>query len=453
MRVIASQIIERAGIASRDNAAIGLSMLDAPSWGVMTGAALMGVAGLRVAWEAGETARRRRVGDQRTAERSRVFAADLEAALRYARASQPALKAWTGTRTFRVAAVVDEALDCKSYYLVPEDGRALARFEPGQYLTFHLPVSGGGPIGKSAASAIDRQSVVRCYSLSERPREDLYRVTVKRTPRGVASNYFHRQVGPATRLEVEAPQGAFFLEPTDDMPTVLCGAGVGVTPLVSMASHLVHRGDRRPLYFFAGFRNSGDHLFRTRMRELASDAANLRLDVCYSQPQASDRWASPGNDNHGDYHHVGRVAVQRLRQVLPSNNYRFYLCGPSAMMESLAPELLSWGVPAEHIRYEAFGPATVRGLSGAGGSAPCQVQFARSGKSLAWSGSETSLLDFAQQGGVMLPAGCRAGSCGQCRVVLSAGKVRHSKPPGVALAGGECLACIARPDGDVIVEA
>lgn len=423
-------------------------MLDAPSIGMISGAALVGVAGLRVAWECGGMAVRQRAAEVRTRRRRREFGDQLDAAIQWARASQPALRAWTGMRPFRVAAVVDETHDCRSYYLVPEDGRPLPRFEPGQYLTFHLP-------------STDRtKSVVRCYSLSERPREDFYRVTVKRissvsgTPNGFAgrgSGFFHREVRPGSILNIEAPQGAFFLDPTDDRPIVLCGAGVGITPLVSMASELVYQRDRRRVYLFAGFRSGHEHIFRAWMAQLRTESKRLRVDVSYSRPTSSDRLAPPGAE--GDYQHQGRVCIERIREVLPSSNFRFYVCGPAGMMESLVPALIEWGVPAEHVRFEAFGPATVRGLGGAIDTAACEVQFARSGKIAPWTGEQGSLLELAEQTGIPLDSGCRAGSCGQCRVMLAAGKVVHAKTPGAALIDGECLACIARPQGDVVVEA
>jgi len=86
-------------------------------------------------------------------------------------------------------------------------------------------------------------------------------------------------------------------------------------------------------------------------------------------------------------------------------------------------------------------------------AAPCEIQFARSGRLLRWTGAESSLLELAEQGGVRLDAGCRAGSCGQCRMMISAGRAVHAKLPGVQLVDGECLACIARPEGNLVVEA
>lgn len=418
-------------------------MLDPASLGVLSGATLMGAAGLRAA--AGmQRIRRRGLDDIDRAERRRgEFSAQLQAALQWARASQPALRAWTGTRAFRVSAVVDEAEHCRSYYLLPEDGRPLPRFEPGQYLTFHLPTRDPS------------RQLVRCYSLSERPREDFYRVTVKRAfphgeiasmPPGRGSSYFHREVQPGSRLDVEAPQGAFFLDPTDASPIVLVGGGIGVTPIMSMAAALVHGRAARPVYLFAGFRSSREHPFRPRLAEFKSDVPNLRVDISYSRPLATDR-------QDRDYDHLGHVDVARLRRVLPSSNYRFYVCGPAAMMETLVPALVTWGVPTEHIRYEAFGPATVKGLTASDVTAPCDVQFARSGRQVRWTGAESSLLELAERNGMRLESGCRAGSCGQCRVMIAAGSVTHAKLPGVRLIDGECLACIARPRGNVVVDA
>ena len=435
-------------------------MLEPASLGLISGAALLGTAGFRAVRGVRGLLRREQEQVERTERERAAFANQLDAALHWARASQPRLKAWLGVRTFLVSAVVDEAADCRSYYLVPEDGRPLPRFEPGQYLTFHLPTA-------------DRmRPLVRCYSLSDRPRDDYYRVTVKRVVRSEeknqsssiqhlassnqyqsdvhetlsGSNYFHRDVQVGSSLAVEAPQGAFFLDPTDELPVVLIAGGIGVTPILSMAAALVHRRDRRAIYAFTGFRNSGEHPFKTRFEELAAATSNLTLDVTYSQPRESDR-------PEADYSHWGHVNVDRLRQVLPSNNFRYYLCGPPGMMESLVPALLEWGVPAEHINYEAFGPASVRGLSDAAASEPCNVDFVRSERSLRWQGTEDSLLDLAEQEGVRLEWGCRAGSCGQCRVMIAAGRVAHAKRPGVELVDGECLACIARPVGDVVVEA
>jgi len=64
-----------------------------------------------------------------------------------------------------------------------------------------------------------------------------------------------------------------------------------------------------------------------------------------------------------------------------------------------------------------------------------------------------TLLDLAEQQGVKLECGCRAGSCGSCVVAIKSGSVEyldsHSAPP----EEGSCLTCIARPKSDLVLEA
>ena len=69
-----------------------------------------------------------------------------------------------------------------------------------------------------------------------------------------------------------------------------------------------------------------------------------------------------------------------------------------------------------------------------------------------------SILDAALRQGVMLPYGCRNGTCGSCKGKVVAGEVRYGNTQPVALteverARGIALFCQARPVGDVIIEA
>jgi len=87
--------------------------------------------------------------------------------------SEPSVAAWPGFRTFRVdrKTVEDAAQSVCSFYLVPEDGQPLPPFLPGQFLTFHLDVP---------AAAGGLEQITRCYSLSDAPCPDYYRISIKR---------------------------------------------------------------------------------------------------------------------------------------------------------------------------------------------------------------------------------------------------------------------------------
>ncbi len=409
--------------------------MDWQSLGLISGAALVGASSLAslaaIVKHRSDSRRRRR---RYQTEHAR-FEQQLTHELKYARATKPIFRAWTGERSFRVAAIVEEAVGCKSFYLVPSDGRALPHFEPGQYLTFSLPVDP------------QLKPIVRCYSLSDRPREDYYRVTIKHTGTGQGSGYFHKNVKIGSVLKVQAPQGAFFLDPTDQLPIVLIAGGIGVTPLLSMASSIVHERSPRTMYFFAGFRNSKEHPFRDQIAKLSLET-NIHTDITYSRPLATDSL-------HRDYQYKGHISVVRLRQILPSSNFRYYLCGPAGMMEQLVPGLLNWGVPEKHIHFEAFGPATVNCMLKRSNVScePCHIEFTKSGTDLLWKGDYPAILDLAESAGVALESGCRAGNCGQCLVKVRRGQIAFNKAPGVPLGDDECLTCIGQPHGDVVLEA
>jgi ferredoxin-NADP reductase len=407
--------------------------VDWQSIGIVSGAALLGASGLQTL-AALTVARQRTVKRRRRyVDRRESFREQLTGTVKWARAAKPIFRAWSGERPFRVAAVVDEAVGYKSFYLVPADGQPLPPFEPGQYLTFGLPVDP------------QRKPTIRCYSLSERPREDYYRVTIKLAQGGQGSSYFHNYVQVGSTLNVQAPQGAFFLDPTDQLPIVLVAGGVGITPILSMANSIVHDRSNRQVYLFAGFRNSSEHPCREQLAALI-EQKNFRCDVSYSRPLPTDRMGH-------DYSHLGHATIIRLRQLLPSNNFRFYVCGPPALMEDLVPALYQWGVPEAHVNFEAFGPASVNGLKANSHTAPCQIGFARTKSELSWKGEFPSLLDFATAEGVVLDSGCRAGNCGSCVAKVLDGKVSHTKTPGVPLGADECLTCIGVPEGDVVLDA
>ena len=134
------------------------------------------------------------------------FCRRVEAAARAARASK-AIADWSGWRPFRVAAIVDEAQDVKSFYFTPVDGRPLSPFAPGQYLTFRLPHAGRRgaaramlfAFGSAAAGLFPDDDQADCRAAG----------SAAVLPPGRGSNYFHDHVHVGDVLEVRAPAGTF----------------------------------------------------------------------------------------------------------------------------------------------------------------------------------------------------------------------------------------------------
>jgi len=407
-------------------------------------------------WSFFDLQRRRQERRHAIQQGRRLFHRRVLAVAQLARARRDTSLAWEGLRKLRVSAIVDECHEVKSFYLAATDGRPLPEYLPGQYLTVHLPPA---PDVRNAS----HKPVVRCYSLSDRPREEFYRLSVKLcpppesppgAPPGVGSTLLHEHVQVGDMLEVAAPRGEFFLSPQQQEPVVLIGAGIGVTPIISMLAAQAHAQQMegnasRETYVLLGMRSSREHPFKLPLDELAAVHPNIHPFVAYSQPTTHDA-------EFQDYHHRGRIDLDYIRQVLPSSNFRFYLCGPPAMMESLVPGLLDWGVPDERIHFEAFGPASINrdGVTTAAKSAVgAKVKFARSGVVAQWSADDTTLLELAERHGVPLDAGCRVGNCGACATRVVEGQVTAVKTPGMQPAADECLTCVNVPKGELVLDA
>src|SRR5271154_1086534 len=168
-----------------------------------------------------------------------------ELAERRQREQEKAERTWDGFRKFVVARKALEAADICSFYLEPHDRRPLPVFQPGQYLTFRLNIPG------------QPKPVVRCYSLSDSPNPERFRVTIKRIgpppgkpdgKPGLVSSHFHEQIDEGDVVDVKAPAGEFYLDPRDQTPVVLIGGGIGLTPMMSMLNAIVEANAERPVW-------------------------------------------------------------------------------------------------------------------------------------------------------------------------------------------------------------
>ncbi len=339
-----------------------------------------------------------------------------------------------------------------SFYLESVDGLPLPPFLPGQFLTFSLDIA--APVALQARGS---RAITRCYSLSDRPDPKYYRVTIKRVPPpanrpdcapGVSSSHFHDHVQPGDVLKVKAPAGHFFIDPVATVPVVLIAGGIGITPIMSMLRWCLAEQPASTMHLFYGVRNGGEQAFKQLLEQLAMQHANVHLNVVYSRPEAGELAGR-------DYQHEGRVDVELLRRALPHGRHQFYVCGPPALMETLVPALVEWGVPRADLHFEAFGPATVRlpGESAAGLVEPVEVRFTRSGRTLVWDGQDASLLDFAERHGVSIESGCRAGGCGTCETKVVSGTVRYGSKPDHDVTVGRCLLCVGIPGSALVLEA
>lgn len=340
---------------------------------------------------------------------------------------------------YEVARIVEESAVIRSLYLRRRDGGTVPLHTAGQYLPIRVTLPA------------DRSQHVRNYTISNAPRPETFRISVRRelrpgSPPGLVSNYVHDHVAVGDILEARAPRGAFVLDTQSPRVAVMLSAGVGITPMIAMLEEIAARAlrhrERRRVFFVHGALDGATHAFKRRVREIAAALDDVEVHHCYERPRNEDRLGV-------DYHSEGRVDLALLKDLLPFGDHDFYLCGPPAFMTALYDGLLAEGVRAERIRFESFGPASIgRRAAVRAASAedePILVTLRRSKKVLPWSSANGTLLDLVESAGVDAPSSCRRGDCGTCRTRIAAGRVTYPDEPTAEHAADEVLLCSAHP--------
>ncbi len=357
-------------------------------------------------------------------------------------------KPWRGE--LRVAQIVRETPSTSTLRLVePSGGRLPFDFLPGQFMQVEVSPDGG--------------AAKRSYTIASPPtRTGHLELTVKREDQGVVSRFLHEQVKVGDRLKVAGPYGAFTFSGTDADSIVLIAGGVGVTPMMSVLRYLTDIVWPGQIFFIYSARSTEEMLFRGELEAIETQHPNVNVLCTVATRTPGTSWLGP----------EGMLTRELLQGAVPElGRRRIHLCGPPNMMAAVKALLTELGAPAEQIRTEAFGPASLPVQEPApedraaprpaakpvdAAVAPQTITFSVAGVSAPLR-SETTVLEAAEAAGVEIPYSCRSGVCGLCVVKLKQGAVSMDVEEGLDPADkakGFVLACQAKSTGgDLVVEA
>ena len=233
------------------------------------------------------------------------------------------------SRTARIVSKTDETADVYTLELEFVDGAPLDH-QSGQYVDLLIEID-GEPVNRP-------YSVTSAATASNR-----FELGIKREAQGLVSNYLDRELSPGAEILVRGPYGDF-TPPRGRRPLVLIGAGVGITPLLSIVRTASRSRDRRPVHLHCAYRRPADALFLDELMELVARLPRATLTNWWS------REAPAGVA-------VTRLTSDRLLAGLRApRRAEYMLCGPALLMAELRSGLLAAGVPARRIRSEAFAP-------------------------------------------------------------------------------------------------
>jgi nitric oxide dioxygenase len=239
-------------------------------------------------------------------------------------------------RQWRVAEKVQDADDVVLFVMRRVDDRPVRTSLPGQYVSVLVTMPDGL-----------RQP--RQFSLTRADDGEHRYFAVKRVhgggkPDGEVSTLLHDRIQVGDELTLSVPYGDVVLD-DGGRPVVFVSAGIGVTPMAGMISHLVAAGSRLQITLLHA--DATERAFPLR-RQLVDDLARMpgsSLHVWYEDGGGSELPVV------GAY--PGMMDLSRLE--LPEGAL-YYLCGPIAFMKTVRAALLDRGVSVRDIQYEVFGP-------------------------------------------------------------------------------------------------
>ncbi|SIO72481.1 vanillate O-demethylase ferredoxin subunit [Burkholderia sp. GAS332] len=277
------------------------------------------------------------------------------------------------------------ARDIVGLELAPEPGTQLPPFTAGSHVDLH--------ISQRDAS----RTVVRQYSLCNAPGEtQTYVLGIKLEPESRGGSLgVHRDVQEGDRLFISAPRNNFSLHDTAG-PSILFGAGIGITPLLAMAQSMEYRERCFELHYFT--RSLEFVAFRERL-ERAETGGRVHFHYGLT-PEGTE------------------AAVRAALTTLPPDAH-VYSCGPTPFMEMVGVQARR-RISPQNVHFEYF-QAPVE-LS-AGGEA-FEVVAARSGVSCMVPADKT-IVQALYERGVVIDVSCEQGVCGTCVTRVLSGEPDH----------------------------
>lgn len=240
---------------------------------------------------------------------------------------------WNGFRELTLVDKIEVCPEIISFYFKSKDGGKLVKHKAGQFLPFKIKTD--NPKYKD---------IIRTYSLSMFPNDDLYRISVKKIEGGLISTYLHENLNIGDSIEAMIPTGLFVIDnKSKSIPLVLISAGIGITPLLSMLYE--ESAIRSNISFIQAVQNSGIHPFKEDISAIA-ELNDIKNTVFYSNPLESDKLGI-------NYDYSGYVSKEYLKDNVDLNS-DFYFCGPPPFMKGIETSLLELGVPQNRIHYEFF---------------------------------------------------------------------------------------------------
>ncbi|WP_114389838.1 1,2-phenylacetyl-CoA epoxidase subunit PaaE [Notoacmeibacter marinus] len=325
-----------------------------------------------------------------------------------------------------------------------QEDRDKFAFTQGQYLTFRR--------------TFGDEELRRSYSICAGCDDPVLRVGVKRVDGGAFSTFANEELKVGDRLDAMAPQGRFHtaIEPDAAKHYVGFAAGSGITPILSIIRTVLAREPKSSFTLVYANRQVNTIMFREELEDLKNTHLG-RLSVLHILKSEAGE-----NELFG-----GRIDREKLDRLFdlwiePESIDTAFICGPEALMLTIADALRDHGVDDGRIKFELFASSqpgraarkaqSKRSVQGEGDTA-ATVTLDGVTRSFAMR-KDVSLLDAALEQKMDAPYSCKAGVCSTCRAKVLEGDVEMETNHALEdyeVRAGYVLSCQCFPLSETVV--
>src|SRR5215831_11620743 len=177
-------------------------------------------------------------------------------------------------RQWEVEKKIQETDDVMTFVVKRVEDHLVKPSLPGQYITVQVPLPDG-----------TRQP--RQYSLSRADQGESCQFTVKRVdgaagkPDGEVSTLLHTRVRVGDVLRISVPFGVLVLDDYSGRPMVFISAGIGITPMAGMLSHLAAAGSHLQIMLLHADHNEDSFALRGQILDDIARLSNASIHVWY----------------------------------------------------------------------------------------------------------------------------------------------------------------------------
>ncbi|ESQ13449.1 MAG: oxidoreductase [Thiohalocapsa sp. PB-PSB1] len=233
----------------------------------------------------------------------------------------------TDTIEVTITAIRPESPTVKSLLL--DYGDAPFRFHPGQWIDLFVEIDGEWQVGG--------------YSMTSTPQlRGRIQLAIKSAAQHPVTRHLVEDARVGDHLHISNGQGSFYFRRGEAQQLVLLGAGIGVTPLISIYRFIAEAVPEVWATLVHSVSAPEELVFRDELQALADQRENLRYLPRITGEHAG--W-------HGQQ---GRIDQALLRTLDADSDAHWFYCGAREFNETMTALLTGMGVSEGQLHYEKW---------------------------------------------------------------------------------------------------